>query len=417
MIVGIGYDQTFGFGSYKIVFACGGSGGDDCLADASCFDSSDLGVIESYRRAVAHLQYVDGADAYICSGGLVNDTDDSTVVPYFLTANHCFDNQSAASSLEAFWDYRSSSCNGIVPDVDTLPRSNGATLLASSPNSDFTFLRLNSIPSGRFLLGWDSRPSSVTGGTVLHRIAHPSGLEQHYSRTVVTLTPDICDTIPRPRFIYSTLDEGTIAGGSSGAPVIIDGGYIVGQLLGTCGVDPDDICDTENLTVDGAFSQTWSSVSSYLQPDTGGCTTCIPDQNTLCILDDRFKVQVRWRNQFFNPVTEGNGSGINYAENLPEVNPTFGTISEIGFFSMFPHAPTRVELVVKLISGININDHFWVYVGGMVNNEYSDHGHRHGDVCSVGALQPAQHVPDDHGSVRVPVSMMGAGHQALGLRR
>jgi hypothetical protein len=37
---------------------------------------------------------------------------------------------------------------------------------------------------------------------------------------------------------------------------------------------------------------------------------------------------------------------------------------------MFDFAPTRVELVVKLINGVNINDHFWVYAAGVVNNEY-----------------------------------------------
>lgn len=367
LMVGVGFNRTDGFGNYSVEFSCSSS----CLRDASCETSSTLSSIADYRRAVAHLQFVVDDSSAICTGALLADTDSSTIVPYMLTANHCFSTQAAASSLEAYFDYRSSFCNGSDPDLTFLPRSSGASMLATSSATDFTLVELNSIPANRFLLGWDANSSSVTSGTMLYRISHPLGLPQAFSRSSVTSFGS-CEGIDRPNFIYSSVNQGKIAGGSSGSPMVLSNGAVVGQLLGLCGPDPDSFCNSQNLFVDGAFSRTFPSVSSWLDPDTSGpCEACVPGATTACLLDGRFKVQVTWRNQFFVPVTEGVGSIIGYAENLPEVNPTFGTISEIGFFSMFPFAPTRVELVVKLISGVNINDHFWVYVAGMVNNEYT----------------------------------------------
>ena len=69
-------------------------------------------------------RFCDQSFQYLCSGALVSDTDGSTTIPYLLTANHCISTQSAASTLEVFWDYKTASCNGSIP---ALARCPGAT--------------------------------------------------------------------------------------------------------------------------------------------------------------------------------------------------------------------------------------------------------------------------------------------------
>lgn len=368
LLVAMRFQETFGTGSYQINFSCSSSPPPpaDCIEDATCISSSTLDVIDQYRRAVAYLNFVVGTDSFHCSGALVNSTDSS--IPYFLTANHCFSTQASAASLEAFWDYRTNGCNGSTPGLSTLSRSNGSTILATSPVSDFTLLRLNSVPGPRVLLGWDPRASTVTHGTTMHRISHPDGRPQSYSRAAVTTSTQTCSALPRPDFIYSSHDFGGTKGGSSGAPVILSGGYIVGQLYGKCGPNTEDDCDSLNRIVDGAFSTTFPFVRSYLDQST--CTACVESATTACVLNDRFTVEMRWRNQFDQPATEGTGRIIRYAENNPAVHPQLGPLTETVFFSMFPHAPSTVELVLKVFKGVTINDKYWVFVASLINNEY-----------------------------------------------
>ena len=105
-------------------------------------------MISDYYDAVAHLWFMVGGGGYICSGGLVNDTVNGSWIPYLLTANHCFSTQASATSLNAYFDYRSSTCNGAAPPLGSVPRVVGSTLLATNPSTDFTFVQLNANPTG-----------------------------------------------------------------------------------------------------------------------------------------------------------------------------------------------------------------------------------------------------------------------------
>ncbi|HXO41422.1 MAG TPA: hypothetical protein VN999_08245, partial [Thermoanaerobaculia bacterium] len=86
-----------------------------CVIDSSCSAANALPDLASYRHAMAQLFFVEQNQGFICSGGLLRDTK-SDFIPYLLTANHCFADQFAASSLEAVFDYFTSSCNGKPPD-------------------------------------------------------------------------------------------------------------------------------------------------------------------------------------------------------------------------------------------------------------------------------------------------------------
>lgn len=238
-----------------------------CLEDAQCIPNGTFASIDEAEKSVALIQYTKGSDSFICSGGLINDTVTATLIPYFLTANHCISTQSSASSLEAFWDYRSQSCGGSVPNLGSVPRTNGSTLLATGTVGDFTLLQLNSIPPGRWLMGWDSGQSIIAPGTTLHRISHPDGLVQHYSQTIIDGGSQFCAELPRNAFIYQSQVIGGIVGGSSGSPAMLGNGQIVGQLYGNCGENVDDSCDYSDLTVDGSLANYWASVTEFLDPE------------------------------------------------------------------------------------------------------------------------------------------------------
>jgi hypothetical protein len=172
---------------------------------------------------------------YACTGSLLNNTGPAAT-PYLLTANHCFSDQTAAATLDVFWDFATPACGGEAPDPATLGRSTGGTLLATGATSDFTFVRLNSVPAGRILLGWSTH--AVANGTTLYRVSHPipgnSILAQSFSQGAVNVPFAACSDAPRPDFIYSLPTQGGTFGGSSGSAALLAGGLVVGQLTGGC---------------------------------------------------------------------------------------------------------------------------------------------------------------------------------------
>ncbi len=273
------------------------AGDPPCLVDVQCVNSSVFDVVDLAQAAIAHIQFIDGGLGFICSGGLLNDQG-STGTPWFLTANHCFDNQSAASTLEAYFDYFSATCGGAAPSLGSLPRATGSTLVATGSldlgMSDFTFLQLSSAPGNRVFLGWNANTSATANGTTLHRISHPLGLKQHYSQNHVDTAAITCAGAPRPTFLYSTYNagvgnQGGTFGGSSGSPTIRSGGQVVGQLTGGCGPNPSDGCDYDNADVDGAFASTFPFIADSLNPPDGAC---VAGPTTMCLVGGRFKVEV-----------------------------------------------------------------------------------------------------------------------------
>lgn len=235
---------------------------DSCVTDINCFSNST--EVNNASRAIGRMAFVSGGDSYVCTGGLLNgQASDGT--PYFLTANHCLSTQSEVSSLEVLFDYRTSTCNGSAPSNP--PSSNGGTLLATNAGSDFTFIRLASVPSNRWFMGWTT---SSPGSATLERVSNPYGDTQVYSSTR-GVTPDgTCGGLPNSNFLYQDKMEGGIAGGSSGSPVWMGNTVVVGQLYGQCGDNPDDNCDTRQNVVDGRFATTFPSISQFLQSGGGG---------------------------------------------------------------------------------------------------------------------------------------------------
>lgn len=302
-----------------------------CNLDASCFTTSDFPAIASARHAVAIIYFMDAGEGGQCTGQLLNSS--TPGVPFMLTANHCISTPAAAASLEAFWDYYTPSCNGPAPSQGTLPRSNGATLLATGvadPQSDFTLMRLNNIPAGRTFLGWNADPGATADGTLLYRLSQPMGLPQDFVITKSDSTTEECNGVPRPQFLYSDQVKGGTFGGSSGSAAMLANGDVVAQLYGGCGSNDD--CSPLQFTVDGAFATSFQTLQQFLQPGAGS-GPCKPDKFTLCLMGKRFRVQVAWTNQFDG----SSGSGLV----IPSTDST-------GFFYFTD--PSNYELIVKILN-------------------------------------------------------------------
>ncbi len=258
--------------------------GTECLQDAACFSDS---FAESYKEAVAHLQFIAGSGVGMCTGAMMNDSDDSGFIPYMLTANHCFSTQSSASTLEAFFDYIALSCGGSWPSLGSVPWVGGATLLATTPNTDSTFVRLSRQPGGTTVyLGWET--AAVDAGVELFRLSHPMGWVQVYSTTETYNPTATCQGLPASRFIYSFPTSGATTGGSSGAPTVDGDLRVRGQLLGKCGPDTDP-CSPQNSQVDGRFSTFASAIEDFLDP--APPTDCQPSDTVLCLRAGRFKIE------------------------------------------------------------------------------------------------------------------------------
>ena len=242
---------------------------ESCAADATCFDTNDFPYLDVLRAAVAFLVYQRDDGAYICTGSLLSDNDTASEIPYFLTANHCFDTQQSADSLECYWDFQTMGCNAGFVDaasVEGVARSLGAQLLATGTPTDFTFLRLDGpIPGGRWFLGWTTTPP--VSGDILYRVAHPRGAQQAYSVHRVVSNPSIsCDGRPNTAYIHSVHSLGATAPGSSGSAAVNQFGQVAGQLFGSCFEENCDACDTGCLyyELDGRFSATFSAVETWL---------------------------------------------------------------------------------------------------------------------------------------------------------
>jgi hypothetical protein len=322
-----------------------------CLIDAACITSATFANIDALKGSVAQLQYVNGASSYVCTGALINDRA-GDFIPYLLTANHCISDQSEASSLQAVWDYVRPSCLGSIPSRAALPHSLGSSLLSTSENTDYTLLRLNSIPASRWFLGWST--TAPAAGTTLYRVSHPAPSEfgfplpQTYNTTVVETTGTTCGGWNRPNTLYSRYSQGATWGGSSGSSAVDGNGRVVGQLTGTCFFAGAGDCDAFTRNADGAFSITYSSITTWLE---GGSTTPVCTQNatTLCLSGDRFAVSATWKTADGN---SGNGQAVRLT-------------ADTGYFWFFQS--TNVEAVVKVLNACVVNQRIWVFAGGLTN--------------------------------------------------
>jgi hypothetical protein len=244
-------------------------GNASCIVDASCVGGA---TADALKLAAAKMEWIQGAFIYTCSGGLLTDNN-PTQSNFFLTANHCLSKNSNAQNTNFYWRFATSSCNASsCPSNGGWPYiTSGATVSKTGRKGDFTLLRLNGPPpSGSVFLGWTTTPVANSNGTDLFRVSNPNFGPQVYSEHDVDTGAPTCTGWPRGERIYSRDTVGAIDGGSSGSPVANGSLLVVGQLSGTCGFNPNAVCESgpgeANATVDGAFAFYASQVLPILNP-------------------------------------------------------------------------------------------------------------------------------------------------------
>jgi hypothetical protein len=99
----------------------------------------------------------------------------------------------------------------------------------------------------------------------------------------------------------------------------------------------------------GVIAETNELDNEYTRTFTvAGASPCVFGAATLCLNSSRFKVSVAWQ----SPTASGNGTAISMT-------------SDTGYFWFFDS--NNVELVVKVLDGRTVNNHFWVFAAGMTN--------------------------------------------------
>jgi lysyl endopeptidase len=211
-----------------------------CNNDEVCY----AGAWGTESNAVARMTFTDAGTSYYCTGTLLSDLDTTTTIPYFLSANHCINNQSAASTLETFWFYRSAACNSTVTNSSVADLIGGATLVYNSANSDTSLMKLaRTPPGGAMYAGWSvGTVAPVT--TKVVSVHHPQGGVQKISFGVVNSFTScqangddsfLCRvTSPGAgNFFEVNWTSGITEPGSSGAALFTQTGhYVIGQLYG-----------------------------------------------------------------------------------------------------------------------------------------------------------------------------------------
>ena len=244
-----------------------------CNVDLACSTLNNNAEFRNTASSVAQMVFNDDNWTVLCTGTLLADGDASSQVPWFYSANHCFDKNSApfrlpgqiqavANTLTTLWDFAASSCNSQSPRSTWSQLHGGATYIYNNPESDVLLLRLNSAPpAGTYFAGWDAAP--LSSGAQVISLHHPAGDLKKVSQGSVQgfTVPGVADG--NRSFIEVLWSSGTTEGGSSGAGLFTQSGgqyYLRGGLWGGTA-----LCTNRSGTDDfSRFDQTYPQLANYL---------------------------------------------------------------------------------------------------------------------------------------------------------
>ena len=205
---------------------------EDCHLDVTCYPEwsrSANGV------ALIVIERSEGSGA--CSGTLLNNRRQDRT-PYFLTAAHCVATEEEARSMTAFWFYETRTCNGDLPALRSVPRTEGAGLLSTlgggtvdgrrNLDGDMTLLQLEGeLPGGIWFQGWDAEPQPL--GTRVTGIHHPGSEWGQFKRiSFGQIVPDPGAGNSDEIYAIVRYTQGLIEGGSSGSALFSNSGTVVG---------------------------------------------------------------------------------------------------------------------------------------------------------------------------------------------
>ena len=254
--------------AYKNILPFQNSSSASDYVDINCPEGRNWQV---QKHSVCLITFQNGTSSYICSGSLINDvTHDG--IPYFLTANHCISTVRSARTLVAYFNYENKGCasGDTVVSFNSSKTLTGASLMTTGSSSDYTLLKLLSIPPASYkpyYNGWDASGNLFPSSTGIH---HPEGFSKRISidyDSIISysgqLSWDGGSISPANTHWMVQFDDGAIGSGSSGSPLYNNNQKVVGQLHGG-----DDI---NNFY--GKLSYSWThsnagynTLKSYLDP-------------------------------------------------------------------------------------------------------------------------------------------------------
>ena len=207
----------------------------DCHLDATCYPEWS-----SSASGVALIAFETSEGSYACSGTLLNNRRQD-LTPYFLTAAHCVQTEEEARSVIAFWSYQTQTCNGDLPDLQSVPITEGASLLStlggggSNPDGDMTLLQLEGyLPDGIVFQGWDADPQPV--GAQVTGIHHPGSDDWGFFKRIAfgqIIPESVFGTTDDTYFNVSyPVGQGYTEPGSSGSAIFSNSETVVGALSG-----------------------------------------------------------------------------------------------------------------------------------------------------------------------------------------
>ena len=227
------------------------------LLNVNCPEGEDW---QNEKHAVCKLTFRIGKSGYTCTGSLINNTrNDGT--PYFMTANHCIDNDEAAKTVIGYFNFETVGCSDLLKsDNQTL---SGASFMTTGEESDYTLLKFDNPPPVSyqpFYAGWDVTGTAGKSATGIH---HPGGDVKKISvgfeppesyEYKISWEDDIIT--PAHSHWLVRFDLGLTYGGSSGSPLYNESGNFIGQLHGGG--------DIENFY--GKLSHSWRNSNDELEP-------------------------------------------------------------------------------------------------------------------------------------------------------
>ncbi len=259
-----------------------------CNQDVDCPVGSDFDDIKDNLKRGVGLMVV-GSSGF-CTGTLINNTSNDGA-PYFLSANHCFENnENGTTQNPAIWAFR---FNWISPNPSCATVTNstngtfnqttsGATILANNTESDVLLLNIDSnLPESwdLYWAGWDRSGVAPSFSVGIH---HPTGDIMKVCRENQSTPQTAINFNGNPSvevWVVEDWDLGVTEPGSSGSALFDPNGRIIGQLAGgqaaCAGTNDNGLLD-----VYGRFSVSWdfgstnnTRLSNWLDPGNTGRTT------------------------------------------------------------------------------------------------------------------------------------------------
>lgn len=237
------------------------------------------------KNCVCLMTYHNLRFSYFCSGALLNNVKNDQK-PFFLTANHCVNNELTASTLVTYFNYEDSGCK--TYDASINQTLSGASILAGSNHTDFSLLLLNEYPPDEYnpyYAGWDAGGAEPNYGVSIH---HPNGQPKciaidsttitSYNEKVLWYSDDLSltsTTLPNTHWTVQ-FSQGNSEYGSSGAPLFDQNKRIVGQLHG----------GTNFVLLYGKLSLSWN----YNKLKTEQLAFWLDPENTTKKLDGIWKI-------------------------------------------------------------------------------------------------------------------------------